>query len=281
MPGTLIFLHIPKNAGRTFESILKRQYAAEDIYDIYGYGNSIPRAVERLKNKPEEDKRKIKLIKGHYQFGLHRFLPQESSYITFLRDPVRRVASHYNYVVRDTNHPLNRTITEKKMSLAEYVSSGVSIELNNGQTRLLSGMNTKYPFGQCEKDLVDTALHNLRHHFETAGIVEQFDDSLAVMSLEFGWQWIYYLKKNVTPVSHIEDTLDRNTLSIIEKYNQYDLELYEYAQKKLSNKVLELGKDHDIRLRKLAMQNFCYKSYAFLPRMRAYLKRVKEKFISS
>ena len=273
-PETLIFPHIPKNAGRTFESILERQYAAGDIYDIYGYGNSIPRAVDRLNKLSEGDKRKIKLIKGHYQFGLHKLLPQNASYITFLRDPVRRVISHYNYVLRDKNHPLNKIIAANKMSLADYVSSGVSIELNNGQTRLLSGQSNKYPFGQCKKDLLEDAKINLQNHFSIAGIVERFDDSLALMSLEFGWRWIYYLKKNVTPVPLLGVDIDKNTLNIIEKYNQYDLDLYDFAKKELDKKVLLAGVNHRQRLRNLAVQNCMYRAYALVRRLPRNLKRL-------
>ena len=75
MPDTLINIHIPKNAERIFEFILKRQYADNEIYDIYDFSNVIPSAVDRLNKLSAEDKRKIKLIKGHYQFGLHRLLP--------------------------------------------------------------------------------------------------------------------------------------------------------------------------------------------------------------
>lgn len=96
--STLIFLHIPKTAGRTLEKILEREYAAEFTYNIYGYDQSILEAAKQLSLLPNRQLRSIRLIKGHYNFGLHKLLPQGARYITFLREPIDRIVSHYFYV---------------------------------------------------------------------------------------------------------------------------------------------------------------------------------------
>ena len=70
-PNTAIFVHIPKTAGRTLESILERQYPASNIYNLYGYQDSIPEAAKKLEGASESEKRKIQLVKGHYEFGLN------------------------------------------------------------------------------------------------------------------------------------------------------------------------------------------------------------------
>ena len=272
-PDTLIFLHIPKNAGRTFESILARQYAAEDIYDIYGYGNAIPRAVEKLKSQSDEDKRKIKLIKGHYQFGLHRFLPQESSYITFLRDPVRRVASHYNYVARDTSHPLNKIIQKQNMTLADYVSSGVSLELNNGQTRMISGNEHQDKYGQCSSKLLAQAKRNIDNHFSAVGLVERFDESLALMSYIFGWKNVYYAKTNVSAKRPQISELDGETVQLIKKYNDLDIELYRFAVEKFNNIIASCDETYFQLLKNLKIANILYKPISFVKRARLYVKK--------
>lgn len=274
-PYTLIFLHIPKNAGRTFESILERQYLEDCRYDVYGYGNSITDAVEQLKKMPEEDKRKIKLIKGHYQFGLHEFLPQKSSYLTFLRDPVDRAVSHYHYVLRDHMHPLNKVVKAKNMSLSEYVASGWSREIDNGQTRILSGKEHEYAFGQCPGELLKLAKANLCNHFVAAGLVERFDESLALMGLKFGWKKLYYQKKNINVQRPIKSEYDRNTLRIIEKYNELDMELYEHASRELDRMIAECEPEHGLRLIKLRRENSLYAPFTLLAKIKLYAKKIR------
>jgi hypothetical protein len=274
-PATLIFLHIPKNAGRTFEAILERQYPVEAIYDIYGYGRAITDGVERLRTMPEEEKRRIRLIKGHYQYGLDEFLPQKVAYLTFLRDPVARVISHYHYVSRDLNHPLNRVVRDKNMSLADYVASGLSLELNNGQVRLLSGREHESAFGHCPAELLELAMEHMENNFSVVGLVERFDESLVLMGLKLGWQSLWYHKRNVRSPSQANLDPDSAALAVIKKYNELDLELYAAASRKLDRMIAECGPAHTRRLARLRRENIVHAPVALLARAMRYARKLK------
>ena len=39
----------------------------------------------------------MQVFKGHMPFGIHKRLPQDYTYITFLRDPIERVVSAYYF----------------------------------------------------------------------------------------------------------------------------------------------------------------------------------------
>ena len=266
IPDTLIFLHIPKNAGRTFESVLERQYAAKSIFDLYGYGQTIENAVSVLTGLPAAEKERIRLIKGHYQFGLHTLLPQSATYIAFLRDPVDRVVSHYHYVSRDVNHPLHHLVTTKKMSLYDYVSSGVSLELNNGQTRMISGNEHRDSYGQCSGALLDQAKSNIDHHFSVVGLVERFDESLALMSCLFGWKKVYYAKTNVAARRQLVADIDAETIRLIKKYNDLDRELYRFAAEKFDRMIAACDETFLQVLNRLKWDNMLYRPIASLKR---------------
>src|SRR5262245_16845682 len=94
---TLIFLHIPKPAGTTVHHVLERQFAADEVYSLAGDSwASYRRDFQRL-TLPE--RKKIRVIKGHMEFGLHELLPQPATYVTVLRHPVDRIMSYYYYVL--------------------------------------------------------------------------------------------------------------------------------------------------------------------------------------
>lgn len=235
--STVIFIHIPKTAGRTLESILEKQYSKQSIYNIYGYGNSIKNNVEVLKNLSNQQKHNIKLIKSHYQFGLHQFLPQSTVYLTFLRNPIKRILSHYAYVSKDKYHPLYNIIHEQKMGVKEYVSSGISIELNNGQTRLISGQEHDYKFGQTPKHLLDKAIENIEKNSIFVGLVENFNKSLILMKYTLNYGDIRYVSRNVAKQKKSISPISQDTIEIIQKYNELDIQLYNYAQQRLNQLI--------------------------------------------
>ncbi len=55
-------------------------------------------SITQLKNMPEEKRNKIRCLKGHMPFGLHKYLLNSSVYLTVLREPIERVISHYYFV---------------------------------------------------------------------------------------------------------------------------------------------------------------------------------------
>ena len=70
----LIFLHIPKTAGTTLNRIIEWQYNPLSIFTIDPYG--IRATAERLRELPEERRRRLRMVRGHCYYGLHKFSPK-------------------------------------------------------------------------------------------------------------------------------------------------------------------------------------------------------------
>ncbi len=255
---TLIFVHIPKTGGRTLEHVLERQYPSETVYDIYGYNSSIPKAVQNLKHLSDGEKRNILLIKGHYQFGLHEYLPQACTYVTFIRNPIDRVVSHFNYVRRDRHHPLYSQASA--MSLKDYVQSGISLELNNGQARLISGNEKLNEFASYSRTLLSKSKQNIDDHFKVVGIVESYDESLILMKLTHSWNRVHYMVRNVSNGLSKREEIAEDTIEIIRQYNEIDFELYNYAYKRMKMQISKIGYPFTYELTKLKIANHLYKS---------------------
>lgn len=249
---TVCFLHVPKTAGRTLEAILERYYPADVTYDVYG---EIPQAIARLRSLPIRAKRRLRLVKGHYGFGLHECLPQPVTYITFLRDPIERIISHYYYVRRDPTHPLHETLRARDMTLREYVTGGHSVELDNGQVRLLSGEEQAHAFGRCPARLLEQAKQNIERHFALVGLVERFDESLVLLQHIFGWTDVRYRKRNVTKNRTTQARIPQATLDAIWQHNQLDFKLHAYARRRLERALAQHGPALDRALGRLRRRN--------------------------
>src|SRR5688572_9860373 len=85
----------------------------------------------------EEKKDDISVLKGHMPFGLHSHFRQEVQYISLFRNPLDRIVSHYEYVLRMPSHYLYEKVTSAKMTLKDYALSDLSGELDNHQCRSL------------------------------------------------------------------------------------------------------------------------------------------------
>jgi hypothetical protein len=178
------------------------------------------------------------MIKGHMAFGIHEAMPQPSTYITVLRDPVARVVSHYHYVLRHPEHYLYDAVVGASMSLGDYATSGLSVELENGQTQLLAGLwNLRI---EITREHLETAIANLEAHVSVAGLAGRFDESLLLMRHALGWRLPLYASENVAPAS-ARTPLDRDVRAEIERRNALDCELYEHARQRLEQQIAERG----------------------------------------
>jgi len=233
----VIFLHIGKTAGTTMRRILRRQFPSTEILLIQNrILRTLPRdggrpnrelSIEYFANLPEEERARARLIIAHTVFGLHRFVPHATTYLTLLRDPVALTISQYSYVARNPRHPLHAELVERHPTLEHYVRSGVAIETDNSQTRAISG-DIGTPFGGCTEEMLETAKRNIEQHFSVVGLTERFDESLLLMRRTFGWSHLHYVRANVSPHGRREP-ISPATQRMIEEQNRLDAELYAWA----------------------------------------------------
>ena len=231
---TIIFLHIPKTGGRSLQNILLRQYSEEEVI------TDAHEILDQISDWPEEKKRNIRYLQGHFIYGIHKILPQECSYITVLRDPVDRVISHYYYIKRSPGHPLNEVIHRDTLDLKGYITSGVCDEVVNDQTRLIAGVSRSSVID------VDTMLvkakQNIDREFVVTGIVEQFDETVMLLKRRLGLRNVFYGVRNQTIGRPKKEQIPEQILNLITERNHADIELYAHAKQKLAEMIEGEGK---------------------------------------
>ena len=281
---TLISIHIHKTAGRTFRQILERHFSQDSLF--HTYGRDVPTTMEELAALPDAEKQKIRCLYGHLPFGVHEHLPQESTYITMLRDPVQRVISHYYDTLRRPNSEIHTRVVASDMSLEEYATSGISSEIENGQVRILCGiqeMDSIYGHSAVTDAALEAAKTNLVNHFAAFGLTEQFAESMLLYREVLGWNRLYSHNLHVDTAEPDKADVPTKTVEAIVARNRLDIELYEFAlsifqemlrdhgitkRKVTGLKILNLGHQLAYRSQKFPILNF------FVKLIRAPIKKV-------
>lgn len=262
----LIFLHIPKTAGTSIRKIFERFYDEKDIYPIYTKASGM-NDMSDFKALPDAEKMKIKVFFGHVSFGLHNYIPKPCHYVTILRDPVEKIISLYSHVSNIKTNPYYERVKSGNFNISAFVKSGMAIETDNHQTRVIAGIDPE--FGKCTSAILETAEENIKNYFSVVGLSEYFDESVLLMKKAFGWRspvhislkrMIYggggapspfYERANVSTNRIRREDLSAEEINTITKYNELDIELYNYAEKLLQDKIRQEGASFMEELNKL------------------------------
>ncbi len=251
----LIFMHIPKNAGTTLDTILNRSYPLENRFDIYPIANNKLNTEEFI-NLSDSERKKIHVLKGHIDFGIHNYLFGETGYITLLRRPEERIISYYYYILSLPSHRLYQKVKNENMSLYDFVTQLKDGDINNAQIRIISGLN------DTDEVMLAKALENIKNHFSFVGLVEKYDESLILLQNIYALKTPYYKSLNTTPFRVMVNDLDQKTLNAIVEFNKGDIQLYNIIEKKFNTELNNL-KLKNIKLKKLKLYNFLYKLYSY------------------
>ena len=106
----LVFMHIPKTAGTTLYPSLQWNYPPHQTLHI-----DIPKnEMYRMEGVPLEYRSSLRLLHGHFAFGIHKYIPRSCRYVTVLREPVARVVSAYKHVLKRTGHEHHEQVVREQ-----------------------------------------------------------------------------------------------------------------------------------------------------------------------
>jgi hypothetical protein len=217
----VIFLHLPKTAGTTLNRLIEWEYRLSEMYSVDPV--LFQWSAAHMRKLPLPRLRKTRMFKGHMLFGLHQTLPQSSTYITVLRDPVERVLSAFYFMRSYKLHPLYWKLRREKWTIDEFVER---LTRDNVQCKIIAGADYHAP---CTEAISEKASQHLSQYFSVVGLSERFEESLALMKLRFGWQLKSYSSFNVTRTRPKKGDLSSTTLDLIRERNRFDIALYQHA----------------------------------------------------
>lgn len=209
----IAFIHIKKTAGKTVKHIMRRELGlthcdvkrwrrSDECFDAAGL-RRLRRVYPRLRS-----------IAGHSikpYSDLKEFYP-DLKYYTFLREPIARSISQYQYHMR-----MGRSV---KGSFEEWIRDPA---YHNLQVHSIAGA----------ADL-ERALRLLESEVDFVGLTERLDESLALMkrALDLPDIDLSSGRINAAKDNSIRDSIlaDPLRVALLREANELDLELYEYAK---------------------------------------------------
>lgn len=208
-----VFMHIPKTGGTTLNTIIKRMYKPDEILDH----ESLAGKMVGLHELTPAQKNGIKVVAGHYYYGVHEHFSASASYFTLLRDPIERVVSMYYFLRTYPGYERLQQMTLEQFAIAEG-------EAHDQQTFMLAGLERG-------RDPVAAKAHLAT--FAVVGVTEMFDETLFMLSRRYGWDDISYTKVNVGKDRLAVGEVGSRAVELIRQHNQLDFELHSIARERL------------------------------------------------
>lgn len=212
----LVSLHLPKTAGTSFLASLKDYYKEAILLDYADVPINTPvlkRRISAFKHVLISDSMAsdLKCVHGHF-LPLKYLRMDNAKYITWLRDPIERIASHYFYWLRSyrpgRSSQLHYRVVEEEWSFERFCMSS---ELRNLYSEFLWG----FPISK----------------FDFIGITEHYNSDMKYFSNQFLGCDLPVFKKNSN-----EDSVRKGYFSDnfnfrreVEDFHRKDVQLYKKA----------------------------------------------------
>jgi len=215
----LISVHLPKTAGSSFRASLEQHFNQKMFFDYADLPINTPpfqrnsnALISGLENA-ERDFGEVECIHGHFMPAKYLLLNtvKPLTFVTWMRDPVERIVSHYYFWQRrywPEAPPLHKRIVEEKWSLEKFC---LSEEMQNFYHQFLWG----FPL----------------HNFDFIGITEHYEDDFKYFSQTFLHQNLASFKVNINENNKGKYPLNKSLRKQIESFHEVDMELYHQALK--------------------------------------------------
>ena len=276
------FVHIPKTAGGTVTTMFNAAYSPDAVKNAGNYMTSAKRTTTKVERSRD---RGARVTVGHVPYGVYRdHLPPETLYVTFLREPIDRVLSHYYRHLHRQNERLEkrrRNRIEKgkdqpgsRASSIEEALAELRMEpIRNLMTRFLCDDPTP---AELPGSALDAAKANLSR-FAFVGIQERFDESLVLLERRLDLPVVPHGESRHVSVGGARprpSEIPDEQRALILEHNAMDVELYEYGVGLFEKAVADAGRDLEadvVQVRELSTTNGG--AHDSLEEARAWLER--------
>lgn len=193
-----------------------------------------------------------RLFRGHFYHFFTRMLPREPTIITFLRNPVERTISSYEYMRRETGHYLHAEAMRHR-SLSEWLHNSRFFYPNSMVTALAADLDpfsiaTRARSRLGPKADLDAAIVSYMYSsppdrvalecakerlasYAFVGLTERFAESVELLRYGFGWQGGERHQNHNLASGRVQlGDLPPKTQEFLMQTHQLDWELYRFGE---------------------------------------------------
>jgi len=271
-PEILIFFRIPKTGGNTMDGVFEHCLPGQFFHAHTGNAGSalLMRSTESIRQKfatlAPSTQRAIRCVIGtHVAMDIETIFERPVKFFTIVREPVDRVISNF-YHIRSASHLTSYPFI-KDMSIDQYLDSGIGIDIDNHQVRLLSGcpeLDAPWdPEGRpistppVERRHLGLAKRNIEERFIVAAPLEAFTALVWFLKCLYGWPLhrMFFQIRNETPDRPRTEAVPETTRQRLVVLNKYDTELYTWVKTRFAEQIRQLEPQFSRQVRRFEQMN--------------------------
>ncbi len=273
-PEILVFLRVPKTAGTTLEAVFERCLPGANFHGhIHVSASALllrptSEIAEKFRQLPPEEQRAVRcLVDEHVAIDVATVFDRPVRFFTVVRDPVDRAISNFFHNRASDHLPCYPFIKDR--TIEEYLDSGIGIDADNHQVRILSGcasLDCQWdPQGRAlsgppvKRRHLELAKRNIEERFIVAAPMEQVTALIWFFKRLYNWplHLVIFNKKNESAGSGrpTVDVVSAETRNRLKQMNQYDTELYDWVKTRFADQIAPLGPAFSQEVRRFEQLN--------------------------